>query len=184
MSSQTNVFGWKVDKGWTEHLMVLKSDPVKRLTCQTMSYSVSYKQYNISASQCLQSHSCVQLLITAGVLKLLPWKISNRRAAASPSEWTPHSWRCRLTWRLPPWRAHPLDKADSETALSVTSTRRAARKLIFLPRLFRTPRLQSPSCSLPVGVSDFLTTTPSKWSAGDNHNPCAEPGWAYSWSYR
>lgn len=46
---------------------------------------------------------------------LWSWKLgfSNRLVAASPFEWTLHSWLFRWTWRLLPWRGHPLEREET-----------------------------------------------------------------------
>lgn len=102
-----------------------------------------------------------------------PWKISNRPVAASPSGWTLRSWQSRLTWRLPLWRAHPLDK-DRKLYKSIWQERVLPENSIVSHIIqnseIKCSLLGSPCWSLPVGVSDCLTTN----SQNNNQNLCAE----------
>lgn len=47
--------------------------------------------------------------------------ISNRREEASPSGWSLCSWRSRLTWCFPLWRARPLEAKTTADEFTLTA---------------------------------------------------------------
>lgn len=116
-----------------------------------------------------EQHDDVYILSRFPIVKIFSRKVSNQPVAESPSEWTPRSSPCRLTWPSPPWRARPLDKEDRAKSFMGDF----AGKTRSSQQLFRTPVLRG----APALCRREFSTFSQQFQSVALITTCAESDW-------